>query len=134
MNQQVKARLKRIALDFDGAIEVLYDVVLPVIEKEVNSDVYAARLAEELRLYLERGKAEKEVILGVLKEDESILKTVKFQLDNTSLLVEEMTLTKLLAGATSYDIKEAVKNALMIGDKDKILRTLKEVIEEVESV
>jgi hypothetical protein len=133
MNKQIKTRLKRIALDFDGAIEVLYDIILPVIEKEVNSDAYAARLAEELRLYLERGKAEKEVILGAIKEDEAMLRTVKYQLENTSLFVEEMTLAKMLAGASRDDIKQAVIHAVMVGDRERVLEGLREGIEQVES-
>lgn len=139
MNKQVKARLKRVALDFESAIEVLCDVVLPVIEKEVESDTYAAELSshiarvnEELNLYLKQGKAEKEAMLSRLKEESVILETTKYQLENVTLLAEELTLTKMLVSASIYDIKEAVKNALMIGDRGKILRTLKEVIEEVE--
>jgi len=141
MNQQVKARLKRISLDFDAAVEVLHDVVLPVIGREVESDTYAAELAahaarlnEELRLYLERGKAEKEAMLGVVKEDEAMLRTVKYQLENTTLLIEEMTLTKLLASAASRDdIKQAVIHAVMVGDRGRILEGLREGIKQVES-
>jgi len=140
MNQQVKARLKRISLDFDAAVEVLHDVVLPVIGREVESDTYAAELAahaarlnEELQLYLERGKAEKEAMLGAIKEDEAMLRTVKYQLENTTLLIEEMTLTKLLASASRDDIKQAVIHAVMVGDRERVLEGLREGIKQVES-
>ena len=135
-----KARLKRIAVDFDTAIEVLCEVVLPVIEKEIKSDTYAveltahvARINNELKLYLERGKAEKEAIIGRIKDDEAILRTAKHQLENAALLVEEMTLSNLLAKASRDDIKQAVIHAVMMGDKERVLEGLKEGIKQVES-
>jgi len=129
----VKTRLKRIAIDFETAIEVLCEVVLPVIEKEVNSDAYAVELTKELKFYLERGKVEKEAMLDRLKSDEAILRTAKSQLENAALLVGEMTLTKLLASAGKDDIKQAVIHAVMVGDKERILEGLKEGIEQVEN-
>ncbi len=135
-----KTRLKRIAVDFDTAIEVLCEIVLPVIEREIKSDAYAAeltahvaRINDELRLYLERGKAEKEAILNRVKEDAAILKTTKYQLENAALLVEEMTLTNLLVRASKDDIKQAIIHASMVGDKEKLLEGLREGIKQVES-
>ncbi len=136
-----KARLKRIAVDFDTAIEVLCEIVLPVIEKEIKSDAYAAeltahvaRINNELKLYLERGKAEKEAMLNRVKEDVAILETTKYQLENAALLVEELTLSNLLAKASRDDIKQAVIHAVMMGDKDRVLEGLREGIKQVESV
>ena len=136
-----KDRLKRIAVDFDTAIEVLCEVVLPVIEKEIKSDTYAAelcthvaRINDELRLYLERGKAEKEAILNRVREEAVILETTKYQLENATLLVEEMTLTKILMNSTRDDIKQAVIHAAMVGDKEKLLDGLRDGIRQVESV
>ena len=136
-----KARLKRIAVDFDTAIEVLCEIVLPVIEKEIKSDTYAvelsahvARINNELRLYLERGKDEKEAILSKVREEAAILETTKYQLENAALLVEEMTLSNLLVKASRDDIKQAVIHAVMMGDKERVLEGLKEGIKQVESV
>lgn len=136
-----KTRLKRIAIDFDTAIEVLCEVILPVIEKEIKSDalaaellIYVARVNDELKLYLERGKAEKEAILSRVREDMAILETTKYELENTALLVEELTLTNLLAKASRDDIKQAVIHAVMVGDRERVLEGLKEGIKQVESV
>ena len=136
-----KTRLKRIAIDFDTAIEVLCEVVLPVIEKEIKSDAYAVellghvtRINGELKIYLERGKAEKEAMLNRVKEDAAILETTKYQLENAALLVEEMTLSNLLAKARNRDdICQAVIHACMMGDKDRVLEGLREGIKQVES-
>ncbi len=136
-----KARLKRITVDFDTAIEVLCEVVLPVIEREIKSDAYAvelsahvARINYELKLYLERGKADKEAMLSRVREEAAILETTKFQLENAALLVDELTLTNLLASASRDDIKQAVVHAVMIGDKERVLEGLREGIKQVESV
>jgi len=43
-----------------------------------------------------------------------------------------MTLTNLLAKATAHDMRGAIKTAMMTGNRERILRTLKEIIEEVE--
>ncbi len=135
-----KTRLKRIAIDFDTAIEALCEVVLPVIEKEVQSDSYAAqvagviaRLGNELKIYLEHGKAEKEAMLDRVKKDVAILETTKYQLENAALLVEDITLANLLAKASKDDICQAVTHAVMIGDKERVLEGLKEGIKQVES-
>ena len=135
-----KTRLKRIAVDFDTAIEVLSEIVLPVIEKEVQSDSYAAqvagvivRLGNELKVYLEHGKVEKEAMLSRVKEDVAILETTKYQLENAALLVEEMTLSNLLAKASRDDIKQAVIHAVMMGDKSRVIEGLREGIKQVEN-
>ena len=136
-----KTRLKRIAVDFETAIQVLCEVVLPVIEKEIKSDAYAAELSahvarinDELRLYLEHGKAEKEAMIARLKQESTVLETTKYELENVTMLVEEITLTNLLAKASRDDIKQAIIHAVMMGDKDRVLEGLREGIKQVESV
>ena len=68
------------------------------------------------------------------RETNILLNRAVSDLKNVALLIDEMTLTRMLVSASAHDIKEAVKNALMIGDRDRVLRALKEAIEEVESV
>jgi hypothetical protein len=95
IDQQILRRLKRaMGTDIAAVVEVL-DYVVPIIEKEVQSDEYAVELAEcitrlsnELKRYIHTGQDEKNVLLGKMREVEPILHTSKYELANLVTLEE----------------------------------------------
>jgi hypothetical protein len=137
LDRQVKTLIRKATGDFQTAVEVI-DTVLPVISREVTSDEYAIeiaahaiRLGQELKVYLEGSRTEKQAILDQLHEDEAILRTAKYQLEHANTLLGEMSLANMLCSASKDDIRKAVIEAVRMGDKEKILGGMREGIEEV---
>jgi len=99
----------------DDAVDILMTLI-PVFEKDPGNDAgtqLGATLTEGVNLYLRH-------------------KEQGFPINPRSLDIEKMTLTNLLAKATAHDMRGAIKTAMMTGNRERILRTLKEIIEEVE--
>lgn len=85
IDKKIRERIKKAAGNFEEAVEV-FETVLPILEKNLQSDPYAIRLFEEGLKYLKEKQSENEAMVGQMKEVAPSLTQAKYDWAHLDML------------------------------------------------
>lgn len=131
LDDAIKKRLKKaMGVDFEQAVEVM-EMILPALEKGMEGDTYAielaataARLNEEIKVYLTSKQSGDRAMVGQLKETMPILRDAKYELAHIMTLEDareyfmQADLKTVLSIMKAFDRKVRTDAMVLLNDSE----------------